>query len=179
MKLSVVIPARNEEKYLPKTLRSLEQLDLKPDEVIVVDGGSTDQTRTIAKKFGARVVVVKDSGIGKARQVGLDTACGDIVATTDADTVVPPDWLSKIVQALNRPNVSGVFSGYRVADGRFFYRFFINVIHPSIFLLSAIVNAPIAPGQNSAFWRTKGLEAGGYPTTFRSAEDIELMRRLS
>src|SRR5512143_1531574 len=96
MTISVVIPAYNEEKYLPRTLESLKKLDRKPDEIVVVDGGSTDKTASIAREHGATVITVAHRGIGFARDKGLMKATGDIVAYTDADTVVPHDWLTKI-----------------------------------------------------------------------------------
>ena len=56
MKISVVIPALNEEKLLPKTLTSLAALDRKPDEIIVVNASSTDLTVQVAEKMGAKVI---------------------------------------------------------------------------------------------------------------------------
>lgn len=179
MRISVIIPAYNEEAYLPKTLESLKRLQKQPDEIIVVDGGSYDATQKIARSYGAVVVIAKNSTVSIARQKGLEAATGDIVATTDADTVVPADWLDKIIETLQQPGVVGTYSGYRVDDGRLFYQVFINWIHPAIFSLSQWSAFPISPGQNTAYWREKTLKAGGgYPTEFKSAEDIELARRL-
>lgn len=178
MRISIVIPAYNEEKYLPHTLQSIQKLLRKPDEVIVIDGESTDQTGAIAKQFGAKVIRIPKTTIGAARQAGLAAATCDIIATTDADTIVPTLWLNKIETALTEPGVVGVYSGYRVPDGRLFYRFIINVVHPFIFFLSQWWERPIGSGQNTAYLRKAALAAGGYPTRFQSVEDIELMRRL-
>src|SRR3990167_3170408 len=100
MRISIVIPAYNEEKYLPHTLQSIQKLLRKPDEIIVIDGESTDQTGAIAKQFGAKVIRIPKTTIGAARQAGLVAATGEIVATTDADTIVPTLWLNKIETAL-------------------------------------------------------------------------------
>lgn len=178
MTISVVIPAYNEEKYLPKTLESLKTLDRRPDEVIVIDGGSTDDTANVARDHRARLITIDHRGIGYARQKGLEAATGDIVAFTDADTVVSRDWLTKIETALAHPGVVGVYSGFRVPDGWFPYWFFINYIQPISSLFSHYVGIPMAPGQNTAFLRTKGLEVGGYPIDFKIAEDLEMARRL-
>lgn len=178
MKISVVIPAYNEEKYLSKTLESIAKLDRKPDEIIVIDGSSTDKTIQVARDGGARVITVEHRGIGFARQKGLEAAGGDIVAFTDADTVVPKDWLIKIVAKLSQPNVAGVYGGFRLSDGPFFYRFYINFIQPCIIAFFHRIGMPLAPGQNSAFWKKAGLAAGGYPEDFKIAEDIEMARRL-
>lgn len=178
MTISVVIPAYNEEKYLSKTLISIAQLDRKPDEIIVIDGGSTDKTASIAKQYGARPVTIEHRGIGYARQKGLMAATCDAVAFTDADTIVPHDWLSKIEESLNNPNVVGVYSGYKIDEGWLIYRFFINSVHPIIWKLSHALHMEVPGGQNIAFLRMKGIEVGGFPIDFKSVEDYEMIRRL-
>ena len=128
MKISVVIPALNEEKLLPKTLASLNQQTRKPDEIIVVDASSTDKTAMLAKDAGAIVISIPKKTIGYSRQQGLFKATGDIVATTDADAILPPDWIERIERALTKPGVVGYFGGFRVIDGPKLYSFYINRI---------------------------------------------------
>lgn len=178
MKVSVVIPAYNEEKYLPETLDSVKRLTLPPDEILVIDGDSTDRTRAVAQSLGARVVTVPHRGIGFARQRGLEEAKGDIIAFTDADTVVPRDWLTKIVETLSQNGVSGVYSGYYVPNGWLPYLIFINIIQPMYQVFFQWIGRPICPGQNMAFWKQKALEAGGYPMDFNIIEDQEMGKRL-
>lgn len=179
MNVSVVIPAYNEEKYLPKTLESIQKLDRKPEEVLVIDGGSTDKTCEVAREYGARCVTVAHRGIGYARQQGVENASGDIIAFTDADTIVPSDWLTKIVESLEVPGVAGVYSLYYVTKSWFPYWFYINYIQPPLAYILHYCSAYMAPGQNTAFWKAKALEAGGYPTDFKIAEDLEMAKRLS
>jgi hypothetical protein len=95
---SVVVPAYKEAKNLPLTLASLLNQEFKDFELIVVDNGSTDKTTAIAKDLGARVIGEDRRGIAHARQAGFLSSKGGIIVTTDADTVVPPDWLSRIVK---------------------------------------------------------------------------------
>lgn len=178
MKISVVIPAYNEEKYISGTIDSIKKLTLIPDEILIIDGGSTDKTKAIAEKMGARVVTVPHRGIGFARQRGLEEARGDIVAFTDADTVVPPHWTTKIVETLSRDGVSGVYSGYFVPRGWLPYLIFINFIQPIYQVFFQWIGHPVCPGQNMAFWKQKALEAGGYPSDFKIIEDQEMGRRL-
>ncbi len=110
--VSVVIPALNEEKYLPSPLSSLAKQTFKDFEIIVSDGGSTDQTTAIAKKFGARTVVTPHSSVTMARQKGADVAKGEIIVGADADTTYPPDHLERIVDHFQKdPNVVAVGSG--------------------------------------------------------------------
>jgi glycosyltransferase involved in cell wall biosynthesis len=180
MTISVVIPAYNEEELLPKTLASLSQLDRKPDEVIVVDASSTDKTKEVAQKAGAIVITVPKSTIGFSRQKGLEKATGDIVAFTDADALLPHDWLNRIERALAKPGIVGYFGGFHVFDGPPIYKFFINTIQPFWnMLLFAIFRMPMATGQNMAFYRTLAIDAGGFPPEFKMAEDIEIARRMT
>ena len=178
MKISVIIPAYNEEKYLPKTIASLSHLSRKPDEIVIVDGGSTDKTAQVARDAGAKVIIVPHRGIGFARQQGLKEATGDIVAYTDADTVVPDDWLVKIEETLSHPGVVGLFGSFRVPDGWWLYRGYINILQPILNQIYWWFGVPMAPGQNTAFLRQTGFDAGGFPEDFKIAEDIEMARRL-
>lgn len=179
MTISVIIPAYNEEKYLSHTLDTVRAGERKPDEIIVVDGGSTDSTPQVAKANGAKVVTIPHRGIGFARQMGLEAARGDIIAFTDADTLVPKNWLTKIEETLSRPGVVGVFGNFMVPDGRIPYRLYVNTIQQiGNWLWWYIFRIPWAPGQNTAFLRTTGIAAGGYPVDYKIAEDIEMARRL-
>ena len=176
---SLVIPALNEEKYLPQTFASIKKLDRQPDEIIVVNASSDDKTSKIAKDFGARVITVDRRSIGFSRQQGLKAATGDIVAFTDADTILPPAWLSTILDYIEHRGVVGVFGGFRVPDGPWWYRVYINVIQPfTNTIVFALFKIPSATGQNMAFIRTKALAAGGFPENFKIAEDIEIARRV-
>lgn len=96
MKISLVIPTYNEEKYLPKMFRSLEDSSVMPDEIIVVDDQSTDRTREIARDFGAEVIVVDRRNIGYARKVGMLVAKGDILVSGSADMIVDRYWLENL-----------------------------------------------------------------------------------
>ncbi|MFZ5845546.1 MAG: glycosyltransferase family 2 protein [Patescibacteria group bacterium] len=178
MTISVVIPAYNEEKYLPRTLASLKKLRRQPDEVVVIDGSSTDKTAATARKLGAKVVIVPKKTIGFARQKGVEAATGSVIAFTDSDTVVPPDWLNKIEETLAQPGVAAVYSGFRVPDGWWVYRYYVNWIQPVTTLFFHFIGLPMAPGQNTAFWKAKAQEAGGYPENFKIAEDLEMARRI-
>lgn len=118
--VSVVIPAYNEEKYLPACLRAVgQQEDAPPYEIIVVDNASTDGTACIAGQFGVRVATEPHKGGARARQAGFEAACGEIIASTDADTCVTPDWLARIAAHFrDDPALGAVYGPVYWYDGR-------------------------------------------------------------
>lgn len=98
MKISVVVPAFNEEKNILSCLRAIYSQRRLPEEVIVVDNNSTDNTSALVhKNFPAvRVVLEREQGIAAARDAGFRVATGDVVARTDADSLAPPCWIAEI-----------------------------------------------------------------------------------
>lgn len=100
MKISVVIPAYNEEKLIRNCLQScIEHAPKNLLEIIVVSNASTDETEQVAREFsGVRVVRELRKGTGYARQKGLDCARGDIVAFLDADTRINSRWFPAMEQ---------------------------------------------------------------------------------
>lgn len=97
MKVSVVIPVFNEEKYIEKCLKSVLSQSEKAQEVIVVDNNCTDGTMQIVKKFpGVRIVQEKKQGMTPARNKGFTSAKYEIIVRTDADTIVPKHWIASI-----------------------------------------------------------------------------------
>jgi len=99
--ISVIVPSFNEEANIAQCLVSLSHQTLaRTDyEIIVVDGGSTDRTCEIARKYADMVFIQKSKKVGGARNDGAEAAKGEIVATTDADCILPPDWLEQIRDA--------------------------------------------------------------------------------
>lgn len=182
LKTSIVIPAYNEEKYIGKTLESINRLDVEKDwqvEVLVVNGGSTDKTAEVAKSYGARVKNEPHKGIGFARQHGIKHATGDIIAFTDADTIVPKNWLMRHVEELSKKNVSFTYGTFRVKDGKFPYYHYINYVQPYwLWILHHLFGNPIAAGQNLAFWRSKALKVGGFDENILLFEDIDFAIRM-
>jgi glycosyltransferase involved in cell wall biosynthesis len=103
MRLSVIVPFLDEEKYIRRLLETLvnQDFDKKEYEIIFVDNGSTDGSRAIVSQFGG-VVLLREEGGGayKARNAGLKAAKGEIIACTDADCVVSKDWLAAIYKGI-------------------------------------------------------------------------------
>lgn len=97
MKISVIVPAYNEEKYIKNCLDSLIKQSEKPDEIIVVNNNSTDNTVSIVKTFkGVRIIHENNQGITYARNAGFNASTCKILARCDADGIMPNDWIKKI-----------------------------------------------------------------------------------
>lgn len=108
MKVSVVIPAYNEEGYIKKCLTSITDQSDSADEIIVVNNNSTDRTELIAKKFGAKIVNEKAQGMTPARNKGFNSARYEIIARCDADAVVPRDWIKRIKDNFKKGDIDAL-----------------------------------------------------------------------
>jgi len=99
--VSVIIPAYNEERYLPALLTSLGNQSYSPIEVIVVDNLSDDNTIKVAKEFGAKVMVnPTPANVNKSRNIGASAARGEYLAFIDADTIPESNAILNSVTAL-------------------------------------------------------------------------------
>jgi len=111
IKISLVIPAYNEEKYIGECLRAAKASG-QFYEIIVVDNASTDKTREECEKIdGVKVVRENNKGITWARQCGYKAATGDVLAYVDADTRMPSEWFSAVQYAFTENTSLAVLSG--------------------------------------------------------------------
>lgn len=119
--ISVVIPAYNEEKLIGSCLEAfLHQTTTKPFEIILVDNNSLDKTVTIAQSYGKRLPLrifrEKRKGRGTARATGFQHANGDIILSTDADIIVPSDWIENMTDALHKHTVEAITGTCQIQD---------------------------------------------------------------
>ncbi|MEK9169535.1 MAG: glycosyltransferase family A protein [Patescibacteria group bacterium] len=128
MKVSVVIPVYNEEKYIKKCLDSLMKQTEKPDEIIVVDNNCTDKTIEIVKKYkDIKIIKEKKQGMIPARNAGFDKTKNEIIAKCDADTILPPNWIKNIKSVFsNDSSVVGISMPARIGD--------VPIVNKSIFI---------------------------------------------
>jgi glycosyltransferase involved in cell wall biosynthesis len=98
---TIVIPVLNDAPALARCLRALEGQLLPPDEVVVVDNGSDDESASVAMQYGATVVHEAIPGIGAAAAHGYDIARSDLILRLDADSVPPKSWTSQVVRTFS------------------------------------------------------------------------------
>lgn len=115
--VSVVIPCRDDGAHLWRCLRALAAQTLAPDEVVVVDNASTDDSADIARAAGARVVFCGERGIPAAAAAGYDAARGELILRLDADSIPTPTWVESMVEALRDTTVDAVTGGAVFHDG--------------------------------------------------------------
>ena len=115
--LAVVIPTKNEERYLPVVLQALRRQTLQPQEIIVADAHSTDKTREVAASFGVKVV---DGGMPAAgRNRGAEVATSELLLFLDADVDLKDDrWLEKAVTEFQTRNFGLATADVDLMNGR-------------------------------------------------------------
>lgn len=183
--VSVVVCAYNAGATLRDCLASLQALTYPRVETIVVDDGSRDDTAAIAASFaatfaGVRLVSVPNGGLSAARNVGLAHASGEIVAYTDADVRVDPDWLTYLVQPLLHSNVAGS-GGPNVVpvDDPWVAQCVARAPGGPTHVLLDDRIAEHVPGCNMAFRRDALVSIGGFnPVYLRAGDDVDVCWRL-
>ncbi len=176
-KISVVIPALNEEHYIMDSLKGLQKQTFKDFEIIVSDGGSTDKTREIAKKY-AKVVIERKKGMSAGRNTGARAAKGNIIVFLDADTKPSPNLLKTYASALNNGIVAATGPilplekvNKRTALG---YR----VVSILFVKLSILVGKPSIVGSNFAVRKDVFTKVHGFDEKLMTFEDWDLSNKL-
>jgi glycosyltransferase involved in cell wall biosynthesis len=173
--ISVIIPAYNAAHFLPRSLASVFAQTLKPQEVIVVDDGSTDNTAAIAAALGATVIRKPNGGLSTARNSGIQNASGDWIALLDADDFWAPEKLERQV-ALIGPETVLVYTGIQFFDDGG-----IRGEKPAIDPISARKRLRYANSitPSSVLARREALiRVGGFREDISACEDWEMWCRL-
>ncbi|MEX0621982.1 MAG: glycosyltransferase family A protein [Candidatus Woykebacteria bacterium] len=181
-KISVVIPAFNEEKYLADCLESLQNQSLHRAnyEVIVVDNNSSDKTAEIAENYGIRVVGCQTQGVAAARAVGSEAAYGEIIAGTDADTAVSNNWLEKILFHFhNDHELVGLTGPAYLKKTNFLFSKSSYIAFDLFQRFNFLIGKPTFSGFNYAVKAEAYGKIGGINPDLASAEDIDLSFRLA
>jgi glycosyltransferase involved in cell wall biosynthesis len=174
--VSLVVPMRNEEATLPALFESVRVQTHQPAEVILVDGGSTDETVRVARELAGgderlRLIEAVEATPGRGRNIGIAAARTEWVALTDAGVRLEPQWLENLLRAARADrDVSVVYGNYEAVEGSFFERCAALVYLPR--KVERAGGRMRGPSTASMLLRREVWEAtGGFPD-LRAAEDL-------
>jgi glycosyltransferase involved in cell wall biosynthesis len=200
--VAVIIPAYNCEDFIVEALDSIARQTEIPDEVVVVDDGSTDRTAELVSAFNSksalRIILIRQSnqGIAAARNAGIARCSSNWIALLDGDDIFYPSFIEKAKQALlTHPELIACFSDRDVVDGEgeFMRRDLdeprfralkaerlddgVSVLRESPFI--TLVSGNVIPIGNLMFSRENYDKAGGFDAELRAVEDKPFLLRLA
>ena len=179
-RVSIIVASYNGGRTLDECLRSLMRLSYPDYEIIVIDDGSTDDTPQIVTRFNVRTIRTENRGLSAARNLGIESSIGEIVAFIDSDAYADPDWLFHLVTTLvdqgasgvGGPNLSPLEDGFVAACVDFAPG---NPTH----VLVDDERAEHIPGCNMAFRKDALARIGGFDHTHRAAgDDVDVCWKL-
>lgn len=180
---SIVIPAKNEEKYLPACIESIKrQAGSFCMEIIVVNNGSMDKTKEIAEGLGARVIDEPIFGVGRARKIGTEMASGEWIVNLDADSRLPEDYLLEIKKRFDSDSQLVCLGGQMI-----FYDapWWLNVLRcvfcrPLYYYARMVSGRRVGPlGNNMVFCKSDYQKTAGFDADLKFGEDSDICRKLS
>ncbi|MEX0896083.1 MAG: glycosyltransferase [Patescibacteria group bacterium] len=183
--LSIVIPAFNEEKNVSKCLDALcRQSTDQKFEVILVDNNSTDNTVGMAKEFSEKlnlkIVKQEKKGRSPARKKGFDVARGEIIFSTDADIVVPYNWIHEMVSCFEDENIVAVTGRCYIDDCNWLTNKIFNTFHPlAMHLYRVFFGHYWLNGFSFAVRASVYTKSGGFDSELNVQEDVDLAIKLS
>jgi len=183
MKISIIIPVYNEEKNVARTIESLLNQTFKDYEIIAVNDASKDNSIDVLNKYKNKIKIIdkkKNEGQAKTLNAGLKIASGDIIARTDGDSIVPPNWLEQIHDNFKDKDVVAVGGWLALANESSYWALassFKDVIFNGV--LKKAVTPNLLPGANNAVLASVLKEIGGYPSKKIYSEDSLLFAKLS
>lgn len=192
-RISVIIPARDEEVGIIHTLKSILASPFQNLEVIVVNDGSTDNSRDLVNAYFAslrqtgetramRQIYIKNSGKGRALNTGIKNSSGAIILTIDADTIIMPNAFYNLAQHFRDPRVAAVVGQVRIGNVRgraIGYMQFLEYLFGFYFKRAHCVLGAeyIYGGACAAFRRSATFDFFGHFDEASKTEDIEMSMR--
>ncbi len=185
-RVSVVVPVYNGAATLSACLCALRGQTRLPDEVIVVDDGSTDDSADMARSFdvssfAVRVISQPNAGPAAARNRGAAAASGEILLFTDADCAPAPDWVERMTAVFANPGVTGAKGVYRTRQRELAARFVQYEYESKYDRMRDFEAIDFVDTYSAGYRRDVFLASGGFDTSFPTAsvEDQELSFRLA
>jgi glycosyltransferase involved in cell wall biosynthesis len=185
MKISVVIPAHNEEKFIKEVIKAVLAQDYPDFELIVVDNVSSDNTSLYAKEFPIQVVREDRKGTQYARECGRKIAKGEIIAYLDADCLPEKSWLTVGASAFNDPKVVAVTGPYNYFDASYLFNKFSLIFQKVFYFYANIIlqyfhKGAVLIGGNMLIRSSTLQKIGGLNTSIVFyGDDTDTAKRLS
>jgi glycosyltransferase involved in cell wall biosynthesis len=186
MRVSVIATVLNEGAAIQRLLTSLGAQSRLPDEVVIADGGSTDETMEVLSEWAAaarlplRVLVEPGANISRGRNAAIATASSEVIATTDAGVRLEPDWLEALVapfEGVGPDRPIAVVSGWFVADPQSAFEAAMGAtVLPHVREVDAETFLPSS--RSVAFRKEAWEQVGGYPEWLDYCEDLVFDLRL-
>lgn len=169
--VAVILPVLDEATNLQRLTKEIRELECEPDEIIVVDGGSTDETIAVAQSFGLKLISTH-RGRGHQILTGLYSAESDIILVLHADMVIEDEVISKIKQTMIDQSIPGGAIGNRFVGSSGFMKFvaLLNFLRARYYGISF-------GDQGQFFWRQQATHLN-WVVAFPVMEDIELSVRM-
>ncbi len=186
MKVTLIVTVLNEARSLPALLDSIAAQTRQPDEVIICDGGSTDNTIDLLRaerRFPVRVIERPGSNISQGRNAAIAEASGEVIASTDAGVRLDPQWLEKLIEPLAFPLLKSASQlQERGTGGEVCAGFFLPDVHTPFEVAMGATVLPqfedvkpekfLPSSRSVAFTKAAWQAVGGYPEWLDYCEDL-------
>jgi cellulose synthase/poly-beta-1,6-N-acetylglucosamine synthase-like glycosyltransferase len=178
--ISVCIPARDEAAVIGRLVESLLEQTLRPDEIVVADGGSTDGTRAEVERYSdhgvrVRVLSLGEALPGRGRNAAIGAARNDWVALVDAGCTAAPTWLEELVRAIRETSSEAAMGSYEpLADNAWSEAFAQTIVAPRARPTGCRPPSVASLLMHRDAWR----DAGRFPETLRAAEDLVFLSQV-
>jgi glycosyltransferase involved in cell wall biosynthesis len=182
-KFSIIIPALNEEKFLPNLLASLSKQTKQDFEVVVVDGSSKDSTVALAYSFQStlpnlQVCISKIGNLPLQRNIGANATHGEWLVFIDADSILLPYFIERLECFITEKNPD-IFTSWFRPDSEVSGDAVFTLISNLFVENSLVFNRPIAPGPLTVVRRTIFEQVGGYNEALTFGEDYDFTQRVA
>lgn len=171
--ISIIIPAWNEEKYLPKLLDCIKKQSYKDYEIIVADANSTDRTRRIARKYGCKVVKGGMPAVG--RNNGAKAAKGEILLFLDADSQIDKNFVRNALNEVEKRKTDVAGSYLYPLSNNIIDKIFLAIFNAWIFVTQFFYPNACGSGIFCKKWLHNKIN--GFDETIMLSEDMDYVKR--
>lgn len=179
-KVTVIIPCYNGEKFVAKCIESILNQTKAPNEILVIDDGSTDNSASIIEKYNVRLIKHEtNKGLAEARNTGMKNASSDILIFVDADTIADPKLIESLLEGYTNENVAGVGGQGIESSIQNMYDLWRKLHASQSSGDKVIKNTQLLWGLCSSFKRNVLIKLGGFDPFYETnGEDMDISIRI-